>query len=71
MEIIEIYSMAIIWENHKDISYIWSTWGDSYPAYDSSEKNETQRRTLFPMMHTGNSTAKLESGLSYLKVSSI
>lgn len=71
MEIIEIYCMAIIWEDHKDISYSWSTWGDYYPAYDSSEKNETQRITLFLMMQTGNSRVKLEPGLSYLKDSYI
>lgn len=63
--------MAIIWKKQKDISYIWSTWSGYYPAYDSSEKNETQRRTLFLIKQTGNSRAKSEPSLSDLKASAI
>lgn len=68
--IIEIYFMAILREKHKDISYIWSIWSGYYPSYDSSEKNETQR-TLFLIMQTGNSRAKLELSLSDLKAFAI
>lgn len=69
--IIEIYFMAILREKHKDISYIWSIWSGYYPSYDSSEKNETQRRTFFLIMQTGNSRAKLEPSLSDLKTFAI
>lgn len=45
MEIIKIYSMAVVWESLKDLRYIWS-W-EEYAEVgiiltDSSEKNEAR-----------------------------